>query len=333
MHGLFIPAPPQSGKLSSPVAERSPRRMAFVPALLVASKSWAAHRVTSLKAPASRSMRPRRSARMSNSDAAVDGPPGAAAAAAAPPVARAPPAPVPAPAPARPPRVVPPGPLPRLFIYDHCPFCVRVRHLLGAKNVKHELVWLANDDVDTPTRLVGRKVVPIFQADGGDAVPESMDICRAVDADPRYGPTGMFRPLSGRTDIAQWMADTADVQRRLVRPRNVRAPFPEFVFADAREAFVRNHPLKEPPTDYGENLANSDKLLAALTAELLRLDVMIYNQFYCTEGGLSLDDIELFARLRSLTIVKGLDLPTKMRKYVEFHAQLAEVPLCDSFAS
>ena len=43
-------------------------------------------------------------------------------------------------------RVVPPV-LPKIFVYDHCPFCVRVRIALGIKNVKHELIFLANDDV------------------------------------------------------------------------------------------------------------------------------------------------------------------------------------------
>ena len=43
------------------------------------------------------------------------------------------------------PRVVP-SQLPILYVYDHCPFCVRVRLALGLKNVKHELRFLANDD-------------------------------------------------------------------------------------------------------------------------------------------------------------------------------------------
>jgi glutaredoxin 2 len=52
--------------------------------------------------------------------------------------------------------------LPTLFVYDHCPFCVRVRLALGIKNVKHNLHFLANDDVKTPTSLVGKKIAPIF---------------------------------------------------------------------------------------------------------------------------------------------------------------------------
>jgi hypothetical protein len=52
--------------------------------------------------------------------------------------------------------------LPSVYVYDHCPFCVRVRLALGLKNVKHNIVFMANDDIPTPTKLVGKKIAPIF---------------------------------------------------------------------------------------------------------------------------------------------------------------------------
>ncbi len=64
----------------------------------------------------------------------------------------------------KPPRLVPDDPslIPTLYNYDHCPFCVRVRLALGFKNIKHNLVFMANDDVHTPTSLVGKKIAPIM---------------------------------------------------------------------------------------------------------------------------------------------------------------------------
>jgi hypothetical protein len=52
--------------------------------------------------------------------------------------------------------------LPTVYVYDHCPFCVRVRLALGIKNVKHNIYFMANDDVPTPSSLVGKKIAPIF---------------------------------------------------------------------------------------------------------------------------------------------------------------------------
>ena len=52
--------------------------------------------------------------------------------------------------------------LPVVYVYDHCPFCVRVRLALGIMNVKHNVNFLGNDDIATPTKLVGKKIAPIF---------------------------------------------------------------------------------------------------------------------------------------------------------------------------
>jgi hypothetical protein len=60
--------------------------------------------------------------------------------------------------------------LPILYVYDHCPFCVRVRLALGIKNVKHNLHFLANDDIATPTKLVGKKIAPIFVSRHGNTM-------------------------------------------------------------------------------------------------------------------------------------------------------------------
>ena len=58
------------------------------------------------------------------------------------------------------------------------------------KNVKHEVRFLANDDIDTPTALVGKKVAPIYENEEG-AMGESLDIIEKIDSDPKFGPTGI----------------------------------------------------------------------------------------------------------------------------------------------
>lgn len=156
---------------------------------------------------------------------------------------------------------------------------------------------------------------------------ESMDICQAVDADPRFG-AAMIKPATGRTDISAWFNSLAMPMRRLTRVRFSRAPLPEFVFADAREAYVRNHPLKEP-SDYDVNLVNSPVYIAEIQSRLDELAEMIYCAQFCTEGGLSYDDVDLFPRLRAMTIIKGLQLPDRIREYVEYQGQVAEIPLYD----
>lgn len=233
---------------------------------------------------------------------------------------------------ASPPQVVL-SPLPRVWVYDHCPFACRVRYALGMKNVKHTVMWMANDDVDTPTALVGKKVVPIFEPQGaaGPAVMESMDICVSVDGDARYGPTGYFKPATGRTDIDEWFGKTKDPVRRLTRPRVVKLPVPEFVFADAREAFIRNHALPEP-SDYEENIADSERLLTEVQPHVQELSDMIFCDEYCSEGGLSFDDVDLFPKLRTLTVAKDLKLTPKISGYLQHHSKLSQVGTYEQFA-
>ena len=60
--------------------------------------------------------------------------------------------------------------LPIVYVYDHCPFCVRVRLALGIMNVKHNVHFLGNDDIATPTKLVGKKISPIFVSQTEEAV-------------------------------------------------------------------------------------------------------------------------------------------------------------------
>ena len=39
--------------------------------------------------------------------------------------------------------------VPELYVYDHCPFCVRVRMAMGVKGIQHKLIFMGNDDKET----------------------------------------------------------------------------------------------------------------------------------------------------------------------------------------
>lgn len=239
--------------------------------------------------------------------------------------------------------------LPTLFVYDHCPFCVRVRVALGFKNVKYNVSFLGNDDVETPTALVGKKISPIFKFPADDIImAESMDIIKLVDSDERFGPTGLLKHSSGRTDLKVWQKSVQSTLRTLQRPRYVATGLlPEFAQLDARHGFIKGHQL--PPYDkpeWREELEMEEKLkiyaeamamdpapmVEELNAKLVELDDKVFSEHYCTEGGLSLDDIDLWARLRSITIIKGIIWPSGLRAYMDNLSELADVPLYDAMA-
>lgn len=231
---------------------------------------------------------------------------------------------------------------PYLFVYDHCPFCVRVRLALGALDAPHRLVFLENDDVETPTALVGKKIAPIW-VDSDGAMAESLDIIAKVDTGRKIA------PASGRKDIKAWQKSVQTLMRKLQRPRYVKMMLPEFMKKAGRDAFVSNHqmppyekkdwkgnpdfPLSRKYEKYEEALRETPYLLSEFNAKLRELEPLIHSAEACTAGiGFSYDDIDLWARLRSLTVIKGVVLPPKVRAYLDHFEKVGDVPLYDGMA-
>lgn len=239
--------------------------------------------------------------------------------------------------------------LPTVYVYDHCPFCVRVRFALGIKNIKHKIYFLANDDVATPTSLVGKKIAPIFEfTPAGICMPESMDIIQLVDSNPKFGPTNIIRPATNREDLQAWQKSTRDLLRVLQRPRYVATGLlPEFQQLDGRHAFIKNHEM--PPyekKEWKETISVEERLriyaeamakdptdnIEELNRKLVELNDIVISEHHCSPGGLSYDDIDLFSRLRSITIIKDVIWPDKLRKYMNNMAELGDIPLYDEMA-
>lgn len=242
--------------------------------------------------------------------------------------------------------------LPIVHVYDHCPFCVRVRFALGVKNIKHTVNFLANDDIKAPTKLIGKKIAPIFEIPEDNLIMgESLDIIAKVDSDERFGTTQTLKPASSRTDLKEWQKSVQTLLRTLQRPRYVATGLlPEFQQIDGRHAFIKNHQLppyekKEWKADdseltmddklkiYAEAMASDPiPLVEDLNAKLVELDDKIYCEDYCTEGGLSMDDVDMWSRLRSITIIKDVIWPDKLRAYMDNLSVLSDVPLYDAMA-
>jgi len=249
----------------------------------------------------------------------------------------------------RPKALVPGSPLPRLYVYDHCPFCVRARMIFGLKNIKHEVRFMANDDVETPTALVGKKIAPILEIPYlNEVMRESMDIVQRIDTDASMGPA-VLRPASDRSDIKAWQKKHAETFRGLQRPRYVMTGLlPEFASYEAREMFIKNHQMvgfekadwkddaktsqEFRKAEYAKALAQTQTLLALANTALMELDPLIASPQHCSPAGLSYDDIDLFARLRSITIIKGITLPPKVNAYMETMSAMADIPLYTAMA-
>jgi glutaredoxin 2 len=209
----------------------------------------------------------------------------------------------------------------KLYVYDHCPYCVRARMPFGFKNIPFELVVMLNDDIDTPTRMVGKKVAPILEKDDGSFMPESMDICRYVDG---LDGNPIFAESANREDLAAWIKSLSPLSRRLLMPRWPRAPLGEFSTAGGVAYFTKAKEGMIGP--FHQSLAESDALKSELEARLVELDGLIRSP-EGVNGELSEDDIDLFGRIRAYPLIKDLKISPGVLAYMEYMSDKSGVPL------
>ncbi|QRN40784.1 MAG: glutaredoxin 2 [Neisseriaceae bacterium] len=212
------------------------------------------------------------------------------------------------------------GKMMKLYVYEHCPYCIKARMILGFKKIHFTLKYLLNDEEKFLLDLVGTKVVPVLEKDDGTAMTESLDIIDYID--------NLDNPIIlGKQDfrIQQWLLTLGDNWPKLSRPHYVLAPFPEFKTQKAIDYFTRK---KESNLEvsFEELRKHSTKYIAHINKCLVNLETLIEND--CAVNGiLSLDDFHLFPELRNMTLFKGIRFPNKVLAYVRNLSDLSQIPL------
>ncbi|MDO4708762.1 MAG: glutaredoxin 2 [Pseudomonadota bacterium] len=190
----------------------------------------------------------------------------------------------------------------KLYIYQHCPFCLRVVLLRGLKQLDLPVQVVLENDVDTPTRLIGRKKVPILQKADGSAMPESMDIVRYLDA--QFAPP--LLTAAERPEIDAWSERASGLIFRLAVPRITCGDFAELATPEARAAYIERE--IRAFGDLEALLAATPEMLAELAPLLDELDDLIPPP----DSALGESDIRLFPLLALLSIVKDARLPPRV---------------------
>ncbi|WP_049260719.1 glutaredoxin 2 [Neisseria bacilliformis] len=207
----------------------------------------------------------------------------------------------------------------KLYIYEHCPFCVRARMIFGLRGAAVQQIFLQNDDEATPIRMIGAKQLPILEKDDGTFMGESLDIVRHIDETAGKGRL----KEAVRPEIQAWLDKVGAYANKLIQPRDVLAGFPEFATPSAVAYFTERK--QKLIGDFAENLEATGRYLAQLDADLTELETLIAAPVSAEAVGM--EDILLFPLLRNLTIVRGLVLPPKTAAYVEAVSAMSGVPL------
>jgi len=197
----------------------------------------------------------------------------------------------------------------KLYMFEHCSLCFRVRMTAALKRLHLQEVVVLDDDTNTMVELVGKRVIPILAKDDGRPMLESMDMVRHLDGQGGPVLTGPERP-----EISEWAGHFVTKSAPLTMPRYPLLGLPEFATVAARDHY---HLRKRKAFgDFVELRANTRKYLNDLMPELEALDRSIESPL-AVNGKLSLDDIRVLPLLRAVTVVKGIRLPVKVRDYFE----------------
>ncbi|HTT49337.1 MAG TPA: glutaredoxin 2 [Pseudolabrys sp.] len=197
----------------------------------------------------------------------------------------------------------------RLYMFEHCSLCFRVRMTAGLKRLHLQETVVLDDDSETMIGLVGKRQIPILVKDDGTAMLESMDMVKHVDAIGAPVLTGPQRP-----EIAAWADAAAGKTAPLSWPRYPLLGLPEFATAAALDHYIVRK--RKGLGDLVELRARTRDLLRNLTPHLEALDSLIESPS-AVNGALSLDDVRVLPLLRSAAVVSGLRFPDKVRAYFE----------------
>lgn len=204
----------------------------------------------------------------------------------------------------------------KLYVYEHCPFCIRARMIFGLKKVPFELGIIMEGDSETPISMVGRKVVPILQKEDGTFMPESMDIVHYIgqlsNADELQEPCDK--------EIEAWCKKVTPTVYNLAVPRFTKADFQELSTPAAREAYT----IREIKAfgDLDALMAQSHVFIEEMLAELSKIQ-----PYLSAKDTITTTDFYLFPLLNSLTIVRDFPFPAYLRGYLNVVSQKCDVPL------
>ena len=213
-------------------------------------------------------------------------------------------------------------PVMKLFIYDHCPYCVKARMIFGLKGLSCEMVTLANDDEKTPVSMIGRKMLPILEDPPGQYRPESLDIIKYVD---QKTPPPVVQAVED-SKLLGMMNQVKHSLYSLAMPRWQVCGMAEFQTLSAQKYFQNRKEHTTGP--FHEALKNSPRFKQSIHHSLSLMENMLSESgpWYLGES-LSLNDFHLFAFLRTVSVVRDFKLPPRLHRYRSYCSKKSGVPL------
>ncbi len=208
---------------------------------------------------------------------------------------------------------------PTLYYYQHCPYCVRVLTTAGLANISLNKVILANDDVATPTQMVGVKMLPILEMQPEQYMGESLDIVNYLSKTYDY-------PITSDDSLLNEVEDFLSTQRltlhSLMMAHCVKLPLEEFKTQSAIDFFID----KKTPLigDFDTAFTNTPKFVAQLEAAMLESESLFEK---LTHQPASIEAIMLFSALYGMFYVKDFPWSVTAKDFMQTMGSAAHMPV------
>ena len=195
----------------------------------------------------------------------------------------------------------------KLYHYVHCPFCLRIRMVLGNLDIPWKSVPLDYHDEETPLRLMGKKMLPIVEWDSGERMNESLDIMARLDSDNILG--------------RELVTEEFNILLNQLAVPLFKISMPHLIWTKEFNEKSRNYFQRKKEKTRGSFLrlvAHQQEYLEELNRILAKIEPVLKNSTtYYASDKITLPDILLASHLWSLYIVPEFQFSPILHNYLQ----------------
>ena len=206
-----------------------------------------------------------------------------------------------------------------MYIYEHCPFCARVRYVARMLDIQLEEIIVDYSDNTTINRLIGKKVVPNLIKEDGTPMTESGDIIHYF-IELKKSKT----PQTPQNNTLEWQTRAFPLLQYIGYPRWSQLKLGEFLIEESRQLW------KEKKQTATLNFSN---LLEQTESIVKQVDIIVKEatSLLDLQSGASqlpiIDQAIYFSILRGLYSEPSIYWPTELHTWLIDQSQALNVPL------
>lgn len=202
----------------------------------------------------------------------------------------------------------------KIYLYHHCPYCIKVRLVADLSKLDYEMIILANDDEKSHIDRIGSKQVPFLEKDDGTFIIESDEICKFIAKTQNFD----IAESMINSSVKELVAQLAEHYRRIVYPRIPHHPRNEcdFPTQSAKEYFINKKSQYIGDFDSLLNNPPYDSIIA-INKILKEIEPFVKIPFINGDN-FSWDDINIFPIFFILTMARDLlEVPDNINSYIK----------------